>query len=67
MKASISKIEILRARLCMSSKELQKTSGLPRGTYIGLISGKNVRPETIGRVAKALKVDVADIIEDERR
>ena len=28
------------------------------------MSGKSVRPETIGRIAKALGVDVTEIIDD---
>lgn len=65
MKADIQKIELRRADLCMSSKELQQKSGLPRGTYLGVITRKNVRPETLGRIAKALGVDPAEIIETE--
>ena len=65
MKANIRKIELRRAELCMSSKELQQKSGLPRGTYLGVINGKNIRPETLGRIAKALGVDPVEIIETE--
>lgn len=64
MRANIKSIELNRAKLCMGSKELQKKSGLPRGTYLNVITGKNVRPETLGAIAKALGVDVTDILED---
>lgn len=62
---NVRKIELRRAELCMSSKELQQKSGLPRGTYLGVINGKNIRPETLGKVAKALGVNPAAIIETE--
>lgn len=65
MRVNVQKIELRRAELCMSSKELQQKSGLPRGTYLGVINGKNVRPETLGKVAKALGVAPAEIIETE--
>jgi len=36
---------------------------MPRPTVDNVISGKNARPGTVGRIAKALGVDVMDIIE----
>lgn len=65
IKANKKKIDLRRAELCMSSSDLQRESGLPRGTYLGVICGKSVRPETIGRVAKALKMDVSELIDEE--
>lgn len=49
---------------CMNTEDLQKSSKMPRPTLNNVISGRNVRPGTIGRVAKALGVDVTEIIED---
>ena len=51
------------ARNCMNTVDLQKTTGMPRPTVDNVISGKNARPGTVGRIAKALGVDVMDIIE----
>lgn len=52
------------AMACMNTEDLQRTSDMPRPTLNNVISGRNVRPGTIGRVAKALGVDVTEIIED---
>ncbi len=52
------------AGACMNTEDLQKTSNMPRPTINNVISGRNVRPGTIGRVAKALGVNVTEIIED---
>ena len=63
MKLSKSKFELARAKTCKGLKELEK-AGISRGTLCTAISGKNMRPETIGRIARALGVDVTEIIED---
>lgn len=63
LKANRKKLEIAMAMACMNTEDLQRTSGMPRPTLNNVISGRNVRPGTIGRVAKALGVDVTEIIE----
>ena len=63
MKINKKKIQIARARNCMNTVDLQKTTGMPRPTVDNVVSGKNVRPGTVGRIAKALGVDVTEIIE----
>lgn len=57
------KIDIAMANRCMTSNELQEKSTLPRGTFLKVIGGKNVRPVTAGKVAKALNMCVEDLIE----
>ena len=47
----------------LPAQELE-ADGISRGTLCTLMAGKNARPETIGRVAKALGVDVTEIIDD---
>lgn len=64
LKADRKKLELAMAMACMNTEDLQKTSGMPRATINNVISGRNVRPGTIGRVAKALGVDVTEILED---
>lgn len=54
------------AAACMNTEDLQKASNIPRATLNNVISGHNVRPGTIGRVAKGLSVDVTEIIEDQK-
>lgn len=63
MKANRRKLEIAMAKACFNADDLQKASGLPRPTVNNVISGRNVRPGTIGRLAKALGVDVTEILE----
>lgn len=64
MKANRKKLEIAMAMECMNTKDLQIASDMPKPTLNNVISGCNVRPGTIGRVAQALGVDVTEIIED---
>ena len=40
-----------------------ESAGIPRGTMCRAMSGKGLKPETVGRIAKALGVDVTEIIE----
>lgn len=61
MKLNKEKFDLARARACKGTKELE-AAGIPRGTLCTAMSGKNVRPETIGKIARALEVDVTDII-----
>lgn len=49
----------------MNTEDVQKATELPRPTLNNVISGRNVRPGTIGRVAKALGIDVTEILEEE--
>ncbi len=62
MKLNREKFDIARARTCKGTKELEK-AGLSRGTLCTAMAGKNMRPETIGRIARALGVDVTEIID----
>ena len=39
--------------------------GFPVGTLTNAITGKNIKPETAGRLAKILGVDVLEIIKTE--
>lgn len=62
MKIDREKYMLARARACMGQKELEK-AGIPKGTLCRALQG-NTRPETIGKIAKALGVDVTEIIEN---
>ena len=65
MKANRNKLEIAMAKACMSTAELQKAAEMPRPTLNNVISGKSAKPATIGRIARALGVDVTEILETE--
>lgn len=62
MKINRNKYELARARACKGQKDLI-AAGIPKGTLYRLIGGGNARPETIGKIAKVLGVDVEEIIE----
>lgn len=62
MKLNKEKFELARARTCKGLKELE-AAGVPRGTLCTAMGGKNMKPETIGRIARALGVDVTEIID----
>lgn len=63
MKIDRKKYMLARARACMGQKDLE-AAGIPRGTLCTALRG-NVKPETAGKIAKALGVDVTEIIETE--
>ena len=65
MRLEKSKYEIAMANSCMTSGEVLEKSGLPRGTYLNAITGKSVRPATIGKIAKAIGVSAGEIIQSE--
>jgi len=67
VKANRRKLEIAMANVCMDTKDLQEATGMPRPTLNCVITGRNVRPGTIGKVAKALGVDVTQILEKEEK
>lgn len=63
MKLNRQKYMIARARACMGQKDLE-TAGISRGTLCRALR-EEVRPETAGKIANALGVDVTEIIEIE--
>lgn len=65
MKTDKGKLTLAMARACMNPQDLAKEAELPPQTVNGVIRGKSVRPATLGKVAKALGVDPADIIAKE--
>lgn len=64
MKANRKKLELAMAKACMNTEDIQTVSQMPRPTINNVICGKSVRPATIGKIAKALNVDVTEILED---
>lgn len=62
MKVDRNKFDIARARACMGQKDFEK-AGIPKGTLCRAMSGRSLKPETLGKIAKVLGVDVLDIME----
>ena len=58
------KVEIILARKCMTSRELYKKAGITSTSYTKAVSTKNSRVDTIGKIARALGVDVTEILAD---
>lgn len=64
MKADRKKLTLAMARACVNPQELAKAAEMPPQTVNGLIRGRSVRPATLGRIAKALGVDPAELIQE---
>ena len=67
MKANRERLEMAMARACMSMPELARLADMPRPTLNGVFSGRNVRPATLGKVARALGVQVEDLLEEVKK
>lgn len=66
MKINLQKLQIAMANQEFSSKELSKKCGVSQVTITRITKGVQVaRPQTIGKIAKALNVPVTEIIETE--
>lgn len=65
MKVNRKKLQLAMARACMNSEDLAVAANMPRPSLNNLIKGLSVRPATLGKVARALNCDPADIIEKE--
>lgn len=64
MKIDKKKLTLAMARLCMDSTDLEKATELPRPTLNNAISGRGIRPSTLGKIARALNCDPADLIDE---
>ena len=65
MKANKEKLNLAMARACMNPQDLARAAQMPPQTVNGFIRGRSVRPATAGKIARALGVDVAEILEEE--
>lgn len=63
MKANKDKLVLAMARACMNTEDLAASAEMPRPTVNNVITGRNVRPGTLGRIARALGVDVVEIMD----
>lgn len=55
-------ILLAMARRGMSVQELAELSEVPPRTLCDVMKGKPTRPKTLGKVAKALQVDPAELV-----
>ena len=61
MRIDPKKMELYLARACMSETDLR--TGTSPQTLLRIRRGMEVKPKTAGRIARALGVDVTDIID----
>ncbi len=66
MTANREKILISMARACMNAKDIALKAQMPEMSVKNVLSGRSVKPRTLGRVARALGVDVADLLESKK-
>lgn len=65
MKANKYKLEIAMANRCLNTGDLVNLTKMPRPTVNNVITGRSVRPATIGKIARALEIAVEDLVEKE--
>lgn len=65
MKLNKENYNVLLAQNCLSQSEVAKLSRVGKGTIARLLLGEDARPQTIGKIAKALKTEVLKLIEVE--
>lgn len=68
MLVDVSKFKLELARSCLSIKDLSEKANVSRFTITKINSDKKlpVAPSTIGKIAKALEVEVEDLILKEK-
>lgn len=66
MRADREKLKIAMARACMSIGDVAKAADMPYSSAKKVILGINVSPRTFGKVARALGVDVEEILGGEQ-
>ena len=66
MNLDLNKLKLAQARACLSVNDLVNKTGLGRATVSKTLNGKvKATPKTIGLIAKALNIDVSEIISEE--
>lgn len=65
MNLNLNKLRLAQARACLSVNDLIERTGLGRATVSKTLNGKvEATPKTIGLIAKALKIDVSEIVDE---
>lgn len=66
MKINRDSLYLEMARNCISLKELSQKAELPTPSLKNAVCGRNIRPATAGKIARALGVDVTELLEDNK-
>lgn len=67
MKISKAKLNIALARKCWSQRTLRNSGELSAQAFASINAEKDILPSTAGKLARALGVDVTELIEDENQ
>lgn len=62
MKVDRNKLKLAMCRACMNSKDAADAAQIPRATFNNAVTGRSIRPATLGKIARALDVDVEELI-----
>lgn len=65
MRINKEKVYLIMAKKDLYQKDLAENAKMSRGNLSTIINGKNCQPRTVYKIAKALNVDVTEIIETE--
>lgn len=65
MKISKKKFECALARTLINPQHLAKKAGLSYPVICRALNGSDIKPLSVGKIARALGVDPADIVEGE--
>lgn len=64
LRLNIEKIRLAQARDCLTITELSEKASLGKGTLEKIFNGqRNATPKTIGKLAKALNMDVEQLVD----
>jgi len=63
MKVKKKKMQLAMAKKGVLYRDVAEKSGVSRATLSAVMNGKSCRVETAGKIAKALGVSVADLID----
>lgn len=66
MKLSREKVDLQRAKHCMTVEDLATKYGVSRARMNTILNQREVTPMVAGRMSKALGCDVTEIIETEK-
>ena len=64
MRLNKEKVSLIMAEQDLYQKDLSEKAKMSRGNLSTIINGKNCQPRTAYKIAKALGVDVVEILEE---
>ncbi|MDY5411143.1 MAG: hypothetical protein SPG86_06130 [Gemmiger sp.] len=64
MKIDKRKLDVALARKCWNQRDIWKSGEVSSQTMLNVSKGKEILPETAGKIARALGVDVTELLAD---